>query len=560
MTSESRPTLWTGALVGAFWTVILIAVLALAAQLLGTPFVPFDVFDWMARVLPGDVIRFGVGIIVSVIRTFQLGETSSVAKLGEQIMAVAGLFLTGIAAGVLLFAVLRSRRAEGQTAVRLGLAAGVLAGLLIALISLGVNLTARTPALLSAAWIIALFAAWGTALGWSYSRLAGADAAVPSSTAEAVSVQAIDRRRFLVTLGGAAAGFTVVGAGVSALLNTRSTTATASAAQITPVPGATLNPVEDQPWSATNKLPNAADPLNPAPGTRPEFTPLADHYRIDINLVPPTIVEEDWKLTVGGLVENPLTLTLADIRSSYEPMHQFVTLACISNPIGGDLTSTTRWTGFSLQQLVAQVKPLPEATHLRIDSIDGFVEYLALDTIQNDERVMLAYAWDGLPLEVKHGFPLRVYIPDRYGMKQPKWIVSIEFVEQWGEGYWVRRGWDKDALMRATAVIDTIAVEDTIQRTNGTKLIPIGGIAHAGARGISRVEVKVDDGDWVEASLRQPLSATTWTVWRYDWPFAEGDHTFRVRCFEGDGTPQIAEHAGVAPSGATGIHAVQRSI
>lgn len=560
MTSESRPTLWIGALVGAFWTVILIAVFALAAQLLGTPFVPFDVFDWMARVLPGDLIRFGVGLIVSIIRTFQLGETSSVAKLGEQIMAVAGLFVTGIVIGGLLFAVLRSRRAQGQTAVRLGLAVGVIAGILIALISLGVNLTARTPELVSAAWIIALFAAWGTALGWSYDRLSGAEAAAPLSSTAPASVQAIDRRRFLVTLGGAAAGFTVVGAGVSALLNARSTTAAASAVQTTLVPGATPVPAEDQPWSATNKLPNAADPLNPAPGTRPEFTPLADHYRIDINLVPPTVVEQDWTLTVNGLVENPLTLTLADLRNNYEPMHQFVTLACISNPIGGDLTSTTRWTGFSLQQLVAQVKPLPTATHLRIDSIDGFTEYLALDTIQNDERVMLAYAWDGLPLEVKHGFPLRVYIPDHYGMKQPKWIVSIEFVEQWSEGYWVQRGWDKDAFMRATSVIDTVAVEDVIQRSDGTKLIPIGGIAHAGARGISRVEVKIDDADWVEANLRQPLSQTTWVVWRYDWPFTQGDHTFKVRCVEGDGTPQIEEQAGVSPSGATGIHAVQRSV
>jgi DMSO/TMAO reductase YedYZ molybdopterin-dependent catalytic subunit len=549
-----------GALVGAFWTVILIAVFALAAQLLGTPFVPFDVFDWMARVLPGDIIRFGVGIIVSIIRTFQLGETSSVAKLGEQLMAVAGLFITGIVVGALLFAGLRARRLQGQTAVRFGLAAGVIAGILIALISLDVNLTAQTSDLVSAAWIIALFAAWGTALGWSYDRLSRAESATSSSTTVPASVQAIDRRRFLVTLGGAAAGFTVVGAGVSALLNARSTDAAASAVQITPAPGATPIPAVDQPWSATNKLPNAADPLNPAPGTRPEFTPLADHYRIDINLVPPAIVEEDWTLTVGGLVENPLTLTLADIRNNYEPMHQFVTLACISNPIGGDLTSTTRWTGFSLQKLVEQVKPMPNATHLRIDSIDGFTEYLALDTVQGDERVMLAYAWDGLPLEVKHGFPLRVYIPDRYGMKQPKWIVSIEFVEPGGEGYWVRRGWDAEAIMRATAVIDTVAVDDVVQRSDGTKLVPIGGIAHAGARGISRVEVKVDDADWVEANLRQPLSTTTWTIWRYDWPFAEGDHTFKVRCVEGDGTPQIEEHAGVSPSGATGIHALQRSI
>ena len=119
---------------------------------------------------------------------------------------------------------------------------------------------------------------------------------------------------------------------------------------------------------------------------------------------------------------------------------------------------------------------------------------------------MLAYAWDGVPLPVGHGFPLRIYIPDVYGMKQPKWIESIEATDHWEPGYWVVRGWDKVARMKATSVIDTVGMNMKIIYADRGTLVPIGGIAHAGARGISKVEVRVDDGPWQQAALRTPLS------------------------------------------------------
>jgi hypothetical protein len=164
---------------------------------------------------------------------------------------------------------------------------------------------------------------------------------------------------------------------------------------------------------------------------------------------------------------------------------------------------------------------------------------------------MLCYNWEGIPLLHKHGFPLRIYIPDRYGMKQPKWITDIEISDEYTEGYWVERGWDSVARMRATSVVDVAASDMSFER-DGQTLVPVGGIAHAGARGISKVEVQVDDGEWVEAQLRAPLSETTWVIWRHDWPFEEGQHVFRVRCYEKDGTPQIEASSGAHPSGATG--------
>jgi len=235
-------------------------------------------------------------------------------------------------------------------------------------------------------------------------------------------------------------------------------------------------------------------------------------------------------------------------------MHQFITLSCISNPVGGDLIGTTRWTGVSLQQLLPSLRLQAGATHLKIHAADEFYEIVSLETIRSDERVMLTYAWDGVPLLPEHGFPLRIYIPDLYGMKQPKWIESIEVTDHWEPGFWVIRGWDKVARMTATSVIDTVAVDMTIINADRRRLVPIGGIAHAGARGISKVELQVDDGPWQEAALRTPLSRLTWSVMSGLSSFQQGKHTFTVRCYEGSGTPQISTPSPVEPSGATGLY------
>jgi DMSO/TMAO reductase YedYZ molybdopterin-dependent catalytic subunit len=307
-----------------------------------------------------------------------------------------------------------------------------------------------------------------------------------------------------------------------------------------------------EPWSATHPLPNAAAVVQPAAGTRPELTPVSRHYRIDINTSPPSIPEASWRLKIRGLVARPLEWTLAELRAR-PALHQFITLSCISNTVGGDLIGTTRWSGVSLQQLIPELGLNQNATHLKIHSADGFYEVVALAAIREDGRVMLTYAWDGLPLPEKHGFPLRIYIPDRYGMKQPKWIESIEAIDHWEAGYWVVRGWDREARMKATSVIDTIATNMMIARPPQEMRVPIGGIAHAGVRGISKVELRVDNGEWMPAELRTPLSGQTWVVWRYDWPMQRGKHTFAVRCFEGDGTPQIAREAPPDPSGASGL-------
>ncbi len=542
----NRPGVLTGALAGLLATVPLAAVFYLADRLAGLAFVPFDVFDWMARVLPGGVITFGIDMLIALIGGVGLGPTAAVAKAAEQLLALVLFLGLGIGIGAIFFLVLWAR-AGRLSGLRAGLILGSGVGVLVALVSLGVNQTATAPQTVSAAWVLAAFLGWGAAFGWMFDRLSAPlqIKTMPESAlgefAPVASVESINRRQFLIRVGGAAAMITLVGAGLGAALNTRRETVWEAVTEAVPSAGAPPD------------LPNADDPVQPAPGTRPEYTPVEDHYQVSINLRAPVRDVAAWTLAITGLVDNPLTLTLDDIRSNYAPIDRYVTLSCISNPVGGDLIGTTRWTGASLRAILDDAGLQPQARFLKITSADGFHEMLDLSILNTDERIMLCYDWDGQPLTEGHGAPLRIYIPDRYGMKQPKWIIGIEATDTYEEGYWVRRGWDEVARMQATSVIDTVAADDLIEDGDQT-WVPIGGIAHAGDRGISRVEVQVDDGAWVEAQLRGPLSDTTWVIWRYDWPFQAGPHTFKVRCYEGGGALQSERSRGAHPSGATGIH------
>lgn len=528
----ARRTLRDGLLAGVLLTLPTLAVGYVGHLAAYLPYPPFDLFDWTARRLPGGLVTFGIDTMVALIELVAPGGTADLAKPAERLMALGGSAVGGLALAVALAAALD--RVPPAVRRRAAAAVGVGLAVIVVLLSRTVN-EAYDAIVLPAAWIAILSVAWTVSVDYVYRRLAAS--AASAASAARVSVTTLDRRRFLIRVGGASAAITVVGAGLSLMRRTGGT-----------------QPALNDTWSATHSLPNADDPVQPAPGTRPELTPLDDHYRIDINTSSPRLDEAGWRLEIGGLVGRPVTLTLEELRSRYAPLHQFVTLACISNRIGGPLTSTTRWTGVPLRDVLRDVGLHDEASHLVIRSADGFHETVARELFDADERVMLTYAWDGIPLLREHGFPLRIYIPDRYGMKQPKWITSLEAVDEWEAGYWVGRNWDREARMRATAVIDTVATDMMLAEAGAETLVPIGGIAHAGARGISRVELRVDDGPWLEARLRTPLSQTTWVLWRFDWPFREGRHTFTVRCVDGNGVEQIEAERPVRPSGATGLH------
>lgn len=535
MTTWKRAGL--GALVGTMLALPLAVVLYAGRLAWGLPFPPFDLFDWLARALPGALVTAGIDGLVTTLRIVGL-STADVAKTAEQLLALV-IFLVGAAVlGGLVTTVWR--RPPGRREYVLTGATALLFTVAFVTVDAAVGglQPGPAPAIL---WLLVAGAAWASALGWAINRLsAPARSATVDGGPPSASVEVVNRRSFLLRLGGASALVTVAGAALALRIREESGVA----------------PDTGPRWSSRNPLPNAGADVEPARGTRPEFTPIEDHYQIDINTSPPRIDGASWRLRVGGLVSSPMELSLPELKR-LPALHQFVTLACISNPIGGSLISTTRWTGVPVRDVLDAAGLHPEGTHVRIRAADGFHEVVARELFEEDERVMLTYAWDGVPLPAKHGFPLRIYIPDRYGMKQPKWIESVEVLDRWEEGYWVQRSWDRQARMRATSVIDTIGMDMMVVDADSSTRIPVGGIAHAGARGISSVEVRVDDGPWEPARLRTPLSDRTWVIWRYDWPFQEGEHTLTVRCTDGAGQRQVEERSPVRPDGATGLHRLE---
>ncbi|MCH7588866.1 MAG: molybdopterin-dependent oxidoreductase [Chloroflexi bacterium] len=542
----------TGALIGGLLTAALTGILYLGRQWINLPFLPFDIFNWIARELPGDLVTFGIDLMIDSMLLFGISVVDT-AKVAERIMAITLFLVGGVFAGAIYFAVINFRQAKADTFS--GLVMSAIFGLPINAISLVISSSTVAPILILL-WLALTFLAWGIALSFCYRRLTSIeriDEAAPplKSDAEPRTAQKIGRRQFLIQLGAATATITVIGSGLGAILATsvrrrREQELAASMAH-------------QSEGSSDSPFPNSSDPVIPVPGTRPEYTPIKDHYQVFLQTEPTIIDEASWLLPITGLVNNPMMLTLADMQNNYAARHQYVTLTCISGRVGTSLISTTQWTGVSVQDVLADAGLQGGARYLWIQSGDGFYETVDLDLIAADERIMFCYAWDGNILPKDHGFPLRIWIPDLYGMKQPKWITSIEVTDEYRDGYWVERNWDKVAQVKATSVIDTVAVNAIIEDGN-ERLVPIGGIAYAGARGISKVELRVDGGVWEEAQLRAPLSETTWIIWRYEWPFAAGNHTFEVRCAEADGTPQIEESKRARPDGSSGIHTREASI
>ena len=549
-----RKNLLTGLLVGLLLTAPLTALSYLGNALVGLPFLPFDMFNWMTPLIPGPLITFGIDRMIDMLLLLGF-DVATTAKTSEQIMAVTMFLVGGIVAGTVFYAVARARQASDHLVAWITAA---LYGLPIIAISQAVSRSSVHPAL-RIGWLAVLFVGWGYGLRWllvQEARAAETGTITPDGAPDGARdaeprAVALSRRQFLITMGATAATITVVGSGVGVLLSAAERRRREQALEDTMA--------HEFDETAKAVFPNANDPVMSAPGTRPEYTPIKDHYKVFLQTEPTFIEAERYTLPITGLVDNPVMLTLDQITNDFETFDQYITLSCISGRVGTTLISTTQWTGPSMQDVLARVGVQPEAKYLRIHSGDGFYETVPLELIHNDRRIMLCHSWDGHPLPSDHGFPLRIWIPDRFGLKQPKWITSMELTAEYEEGYWVERGWDETAQVKTTSVIDTVAVDAAY--ANGTQtVIPVGGIAWAGDRQISNVQVRVDGGEWNDALLRAPLSETTWVIWRYDWPLEAGNHVFEVKAFEGDGTPQIETVEDARPSGATGLHSREADV
>ncbi len=298
--------------------------------------------------------------------------------------------------------------------------------------------------------------------------------------------------------------------------------------------------------------PVSTAPLRPAslddvPGLAPRITPIEDFYTVDEELIDPDVDPARWRLAVGGLVEEPFELTYDELLGS-PLVEQHATLACISNPVGGDLISTATWTGARLADLLDRARPKSGALEVVFRAIGGYSDSLPLADAMRP-ITLIAVGMNGRTLPRSHGFPARLLAPGYYGMKQPKWLESIEVVDAPYLGYWEQRGWVKAAVVKTWSRIDGIdRPEDGIWT--------VAGVAYSGDRRVERVEVSVDGGvAWRDAELEPPPSGLTWARWRLAIDPADATRIL-VRATDGDGSVQIEVPSDPHPSGATGYDAV----
>jgi DMSO/TMAO reductase YedYZ molybdopterin-dependent catalytic subunit len=269
----------------------------------------------------------------------------------------------------------------------------------------------------------------------------------------------------------------------------------------------------------------------------------------------PNIDPAQWSLKVDGLVDNPITLDYAAVKAlpAFEDMR---TLECIGNPLGGNLIGNVNWKGFAFEEILKQVKLKPTATHARFEAADGYSTSVALEWI-TQPGVMMAYGMNGGPLTVDHGYPLRILMPGLYGQKMPRWITHIEFIDHYFKGYWESNGWSDVASVQTNSII--MQPQDGYTTKPGASMV-IQGVAWAGKRKITSVELQVEGGPWMPAKLAQGPSPLAWTQWYFTWtPPAPGSYRIGVRATDETGFVQNTEGTSLfGGSDLNGVSAIER--
>lgn len=278
------------------------------------------------------------------------------------------------------------------------------------------------------------------------------------------------------------------------------------------------------------------------------LTSVADFYHVSKNISDPIVDGEGWTVQIGGLVERPLELSYDDLVAR-SAVKKITTLGCISNEINGDLIGTAEWQGLPLRDLLTEVGVDESAIDLVFRCSDDYEDSIPVAQGM-DPDTLLVVGMNGEPLTPDHGYPARMIVPGIYGMKNVKWLTSIEVVDVDFKGYWQTRGWSDPAPYQIWGRID--------QPESGTKLdrgpAVAAGVASAGDRGVDRVEVSLDDGEaWADAVLEPAINAPfTWVRWAFPFEATTGKHQMKVRITNGDGEVATDERQSPLPDGATG--------
>ena len=351
-----------------------------------------------------------------------------------------------------------------------------------------------------------------------------------------------DRRRFLVSSGSAAATAVVAG-GLAQILERRRIESIREA-----IPDSLPPVVSPGGFGSTTVTVPAEATVSPV---TPFITPNADFYRIDTALSFPRISLSKWNVHITGMVDTPLRLNYDDLLARPQ-VERIVTLTCVSNEVGGEYISNAVWQGVLLADLLEEAGVQTGAEQVFSTSLDGWTSGFPVAAALDGRDAMIALGMNGEALPLEHGFPARLVVPGLYGyVSATKWLKTIELTT-WdaAEGFWVPRGWAREAPIKTQSRIDV--------PRDGQKIVAgptkIAGIAWAQHRGVERVEVRIDDGPWQQARLGADVSDDAWREWVLDWDAKPGKHAIQVRATDKDSNTQSSDVAPPDPDGATGYH------
>ncbi|MFC8131733.1 molybdopterin-dependent oxidoreductase [Streptomyces sp. NPDC057302] len=357
-----------------------------------------------------------------------------------------------------------------------------------------------------------------------------------------------DRRGFIVAATAAAAASTGVGLLGRSLNGAQGKDAVASRNQIRlPAPDSAAKPV---PKGAALRV----------KGVSPYMTPNQDFYRVDTALVVPKVDATSWRLRIHGKgVTREKTVSFADLLRM-PLIERNITLACVSNEVGGPYVGNARWIGVRLADLLEQcgVRPPSKggpADQLVARSVDGMTIGSPVEDVMDGRDAMLALGMNGEPLPFAHGFPVRMVVPGLFGFVSAcKWIQDIELTTfDDYDPYWVKRDWAREAPIKTQSRIDT---PKPFARPEAGTTVMAAGVAWAQHRGIDKVEVRVDDGPWRQADLAAEDTRDTWRQWSFPWKATSGGHTLTVRATDRTGEVQTEKRTRTIPDGASGWHSV----
>ncbi len=420
----------------------------------------------------------------------------------------------------------------------LGVAIFVAFGVLAAAAGLRDPLAA--PALAVANAVVAVVAGVAALLGLLRLATATAGRGASDDPVAAFPSPEWTRRRFLIASAGTIGGVIVAGSAGRTLIDTHHADEVVSSSKI---PAAFL-PVP----------PLSADQALAIPGLTPIVIPNDDFYKIDTTLLVPRVDPATWKLDVTGMISNPLTFTYDELLAM--PLYeQYVTLACVSNRVGDHLVGNALWTGVRLKDVLESAGVAPGATQIVGRSVDGFTVGFPTSWAMAPEREpMIAVGMNRQPLPANHGFPARLIVPGLYGyVSATKWLAEIQLTTREAvDGYWVPLGWAKDGPILTQSRIDVPADGTSVQ----SGVVNVAGVAWAPDRGVTRVEVRVDNGPWQAARISRPISTATWVQWTLPWTATPGAHNVEVRATDGTGDVQTDQVSDPAPDGARGHHRI----